>query len=223
MSLLRHHENGYNTKKGWEQFFKNTLEFYGNLKISVKEEKVSRNRFWKGFLQTFKKTTIHTLHFNFLLGICQNPFGSIRQYVNTLSAPSYPSVNTLSAPLSSSNFWGFANLLCFNPFGQQYNMQLPSTLFGLSPYIFSWKRMIWKNSLYFLKKAFLIFRKRNFLERYISGKVYLEPQHIQNTVKRLWWIVLQKSSYLVHSLIQARKNKKIYPEKNFLYFEKFLL
>ena len=82
--------------------------------------------------------------------------------------------------------------------------------------------MIWKNSLYFLKKAFLIFRKWNFLERYISGKVYLEPQHIQNTVKRLWWIVLQKSSYLVHSLTQARKNKKIYPEKKFPIFWEIL-
>ena len=62
----------------------------------------------------------------------------------------------------------------------------------------------------------------------LSGKVYFGKgtfritaysEHCQTSMMNCF----TKSSYLVHSLTQAQKNKKIYPEKNFLYFEKFLL
>ena len=73
---------------------------------------------------------------------------------------------------------------------QQYNMQLPGALFGLSLKIFPLKNFLYfflkkscseKVSYTFPKKAFLLFRKRNFLifqERYICNPSTIRTRSI---------------------------------------------
>ena len=87
---------------------------------------------------------------------------------------------------------------------QQYNMQLPGALLGLSSLNFFLKNLFRKSFFYFVKKAFLIFRKRK-LSYFFLKKVFVifRESYIQNpiifrTLPNIYDGTFCKNSYLSH-------------------------